>query len=257
MNIKKLINWKIFFILLLGSILSILAIFPYILSLQWDIISQIPLPFPIILLLSIIQNTIIFSIVIFFGLFLSKKIWFWTRYLEEYLVNKKFTNQMKSVFKISVFFWLWTWILIVLIDILFKNIGVVVWWDLSIPIWQWALASFYWWFSEEILLRLFLMSLVIWILNILLKRKENFWIIWSAIIISAILFWIWHLPALASISELTPLVIFRTILLNTIWGIVFWYLYWKQWLESSMIAHFSADIVLQVLLPVMILLMSI
>jgi membrane protease YdiL (CAAX protease family) len=42
-------------------------------------------------------------------------------------------------------------------------------------------------------------------------------------------------------------------LLNAIWGIVFWYLYWKKGLESSMIAHFSADIMLHVFLPIIIL----
>jgi membrane protease YdiL (CAAX protease family) len=38
-------------------------------------------------------------------------------------------------------------------------------------------------------------------------------------------------------------------LLNGIGGVVFGWLYWKKGLESAMIAHFSADIVLHVLLP--------
>jgi len=61
-----------------------------------------------------------------------------------------------------------------------------------------------------------------------------------------------HLPATALITTLTPLVIFRALLLNGIGGVVFGWLYWKKGLESSMIAHFSADITLHVLFPLFI-----
>jgi len=37
--------------------------------------------------------------------------------------------------------------------------------------------------------------------------------------------------------------------LNGIGGIIFGWLYWKKGLESAMISHFSADIVLQVIFP--------
>jgi membrane protease YdiL (CAAX protease family) len=47
---------------------------------------------------------------------------------------------------------------------------------------------------------------------------------------------------------LTTLVVIRTTLLNAIGGIVFGWLYQTRGLESAMIAHFSADIVLPVLL---------
>jgi len=37
--------------------------------------------------------------------------------------------------------------------------------------------------------------------------------------------------------------------LNGLGGLAFGWLYWKQGLESAMIAHFSADIVLHVITP--------
>lgn len=46
---------------------------------------------------------------------------------------------------------------------------------------------------------------------------------------------------------LTPILIVRTIILNGIGGIIFGWLYWKKGLESAMISHFSADIVLHVI----------
>ena len=56
------------------------------------------------------------------------------------------------------------------------------------------------------------------------------------------------LTTLASLVPLTPLVIARTVVLNGLLGIIFGWLYWRHGLEAAMISHFSADIVLHVLL---------
>jgi membrane protease YdiL (CAAX protease family) len=51
------------------------------------------------------------------------------------------------------------------------------------------------------------------------------------------------------VSKLNPLVITRALVLNGVGGLAFGWLYWKQGLESAMIAHFSADVVLHVITP--------
>ena len=43
----------------------------------------------------------------------------------------------------------------------------------------------------------------------------------------------------------------RALLLNGIGGIVFGWLYWKRGLLAAMLAHFSADIVLHVVTPLL------
>jgi len=73
--------------------------------------------------------------------------------------------------------------------------------------------------------------------------------IWLAIIISAVIFGLGHLPITGTLTAITPLVIVRAVLLNGVAGIIFGWLYWKKGLESAMISHFSADIVLQVIFP--------
>jgi hypothetical protein len=40
--------------------------------------------------------------------------------------------------------------------------------------------------------------------------------------------------------ELTPLIIFRTILLNALGGTLFGWLYWRHNLETAMVAHAAA-----------------
>ncbi|PKL71234.1 MAG: CPBP family intramembrane metalloprotease, partial [Methanobacteriales archaeon HGW-Methanobacteriales-2] len=51
---------------------------------------------------------------------------------------------------------------------------------------------------------------------------------------------------------ITPMVIARAIVLNGIGAIIFGWLYWKKGLESAMISHFSADIVLHVMFPLIL-----
>lgn len=73
-----------------------------------------------------------------------------------------------------------------------------------------------------------------------------------SIIFAAIIFGLGHLPATAQIISLNAIVIMRAILLNGLGGIIFGWLYWKKGLESAMIAHFSADIVLHTITPLII-----
>jgi membrane protease YdiL (CAAX protease family) len=51
------------------------------------------------------------------------------------------------------------------------------------------------------------------------------------------------------ITDLTSLVIVRAIVLNGIAGLVLGWLYWKRGLESAMIVHFTADLMILIVLP--------
>lgn len=73
---------------------------------------------------------------------------------------------------------------------------------------------------------------------------------WAAIILAAFLFGVGHLPAATATGmDLTLLLTLRIILLNAVGGIIFGWLYWKKGLEAAVIAHFTADIGLHVVLP--------
>jgi hypothetical protein len=107
------------------------------------------------------------------------------------------------------------------------------------------LASFYGGISEEVLMRLFLMTLVVFLLSSL---SDSAWIYWTGIVAAAFLFGAGHLPASYQIYGKSSIVTFRTILLNMVPGIFFGYLFWKFGIEMAMAAHFCADIVLHVIL---------
>jgi membrane protease YdiL (CAAX protease family) len=102
------------------------------------------------------------------------------------------------------------------------------------------------------------MTAILWVLSKLVKGDiiKNKLVMWSSIIIAALVFGLGHLPITSSLIEITPLVVLRALVLNGIGGVVFGRLYWKKGLEAAMIAHFSADIIIQVGLPLLFIIIS-
>ncbi len=93
---------------------------------------------------------------------------------------------------------------------------------------------------EEVMLRLFWMTLVAFVLWKVFDRKNespSTAILITANIIAALLFAAGHLPATATMIGLSPMIIFRCFLLNGGMGLMFGWLYRKYGLRYSMIAH--------------------
>lgn len=253
-------NWKLFLILLIASIFGVIAVLPYTFTLQGGLPQNLPVPLYDLLTAQIIQNAVIFAVAIFIGLNLAKKIGLGLPVLEGWLEGREVKSYLKSILGISIGLGLLAGILIVGLDYLFAlagvTINVVQAGPLTPPAWQGFLASFYGGINEEIVTRLFLMTLIAWIIFKIKKTEDGKPTntgMWLAIILAAIIFGIGHLPALIATTTLTPLLITRVIILNSVGGIIFGWLYWKKGLESSMIAHFSADIVLHVIMPLIVL----
>lgn len=260
---KNSINWKIYLILLVASILSIIAVLPYAFTLASETIKQASIPLPIIVISSIIQSSILFAFVLFVGLKLSKKFGLWLPILEKYLNTKKIPDEFYIISKKSILYWILVAIIIIFLDFVFSNlwVGIRLWtWQMP-TYWMGFLASFYWWINEEILLRLFFMTFLVWIFSKIIKTDKNIlknnFIMWTSIIVSTVIFGLWHLPITWSVTSITFLVVLRALLLNWVAWIIFGWLYWKKWLESAIIAHFSWDIVLHFLFPVVLMFLTV
>jgi len=115
---------------------------------------------------------------------------------------------------------------------------------------------------EEVLLRLFMMSLLVFLLAKVFLRTHSqgdqvsertipdyFYII--AIFISALLFAAGYLPATAQLLGLSVPIVIRAFMLNGLAGLGFGYLYWKHGLGSAMAAHILTHVLLQLaILPI-------
>jgi membrane protease YdiL (CAAX protease family) len=238
--------WVLFFMMLFGNFASL----PYLLMLSGISISSL-LPESIVqLVLSTLLQQALFTIVLFLGMVLSQKIGMGAPLIESWSEGKKVRKKLLDTAKQSVKIGVLVGVALFMIDaVVFAYLFSMLTEAPGEPyIIEGFLASFYGGIVEEILMRLFLMSLFVWITFKIKKTPKgmptNFGI-WVSIILSSIIFGIGHLSAA---GMLTPVIVTRVVILNGIAGVAFGWLYWKRGLEASMMAHFSADIMLHVVL---------
>ncbi len=121
-----------------------------------------------------------------------------------------------------------------------------------IPIWMRLLVSLYSGIDDELLMRLFLLALVLWIAGKIRRSLEpNGAVFWIANAIVALVFAAAYLPAAAAFIPLTKLVIASLLIANGIGGLVFGYLCRRDGLEAAMLAHFTANVVLHIAGPLL------
>jgi len=249
---KNLINWKLFFILLVTCVITAFMVFPYALALTS---TEIELTYENLLLTGA-QNLVMFAVVIFFGLLLSKPVGMGLPIMQNILEGKNQAKEFKAILLPSIVWGAIAGILIILLSIPFNRlIPELQNSNFHIPAWKALLASFYGGIAEEVLLRLFVVSLLVWITFKIKKNKDGgptVFGIWIAIILAAVVFGLGHLPATAQIVDLNSTVITRAIVLNGVGGVIFGWLYWKKGLESAIISHFTTDIVLHIITPFVI-----
>lgn len=260
---KTIINWRVFFILWIASILASVAVLPYALELQGSTLESmdLPIPLPAVIALQILQSGIILAIIIFAGMFFTSRVGLGTPILDSAARRESVSEKVRAILPVSIGLGVIASLLIVGLDVfvfqpaLLNEFGdsadVLNLQNAQPAAWKGFLASFYGGIAEEIQLRLLVMSFLAWLGRFISKTQEGkptSAVFWIANILAAILFGLGHLPATAMLIPLTPIVITRAILLNGIGGVIFGWLYWKRGLEAAMISHFSADIVLHVLL---------
>ncbi|GIP38663.1 hypothetical protein J31TS4_19430 [Paenibacillus sp. J31TS4] len=113
--------------------------------------------------------------------------------------------------------------------------------------WQGLLAIPYGGIVEEVMARLFLMSLFVLVLGRLIGNQTSM-VYWMAILLAGLLFGAGHLGTVYQMfGSLDAFLVVRTLVLNLIGGLVFGYLYWRRGLEAAIVAHMAADFVLHVL----------
>ena len=99
---------------------------------------------------------------------------------------------------------------------------------------------------EEVMLRLFMLSLIAFILQKIFAREKELpttGILIVANVIAALLFAAGHLPATAILMGITPMILLRCFLLNGGFGLLFGWLYRKYGLRYAMLAHGGSHVI--------------
>lgn len=171
------------------------------------------------------------------GKFLAKKIGLW----------KKLEFSKKSVSAILLVTILGGFAFIMADHLIFNNFSDIIKASYKAkPTIEYIIASIiYGGVVEEVMLRLFFMSLIAFIIQKVSKKKEiNNKILILSNVIAALLFAAGHLPATYTMmAPVTPMIIFRCFLLNGGFGLMFGRLYRKHGIHCAMIAHSGVHIV--------------
>lgn len=95
--------------------------------------------------------------------------------------------------------------------------------------------------SEELVMRYGLMSFIVWLgIKVTGRDRPGPALVWSALLVVAVLFGAGHLPVMAQLAPLTLPIVLRTIVLNAAVGVLAGWLYWRRGLEAAMLAHAAA-----------------
>jgi membrane protease YdiL (CAAX protease family) len=267
-NNNKRYNWKLFGVLFGAALLGVVCLFPYLLDtlLKLPDIAQLLAtfdkprpdapgvhPLVTILIMQFLQMAVLLIPAVGLGVLLANKIGCGAPLVESWLAGEKITARNWSVIRSSIAMGAGVGLVVLLLLVfvfmpLVPPLRTIL--AADIALWKRFLAAFYGGITEEVLLRLFLFSLIAWLLGLIRRAPDGppgAGVMWSANVLAAIIFGLAHLPSsiMAGIP-ITPLLVFAVLTLNGIVSLTFGYLYWKRGLEAAMIAHFFTDVVLYV-----------
>jgi membrane protease YdiL (CAAX protease family) len=249
--------WSQFLLIFALGLFGALAVMPYAFAMNKERISQAPLPKPVMLAVSLLQNAILIAIAAFVGLWAAERTSLGAPVIFSALSGETVLTEIARYLPVALLLSAGAWVsMLVLERFVFGPYMPQVLYQASakIQLWKRILASFYGGLTEEILMRLFLMNLLAWLLSLVWSTPAGTPVvgaIWTANVLAALLFGLGHMPATAALTKLTPWVVARGVVLNGIAGIVFGYLFWQYGLLAAMIAHFTMDILVQVITPML------
>ena len=225
---KRPFNWRALWILVVLQLLGNLAAIPFLRATNkpvepvsaWILWTAVSVP------------------IVGIGLYLAGRIGLGVPLVEGQLEGKEALDWARSVFALSL-------IVAIAGSVPFLLVNLNVDPETLPPSWTLFLASVKAGVREEIFMRLFLMTIFAWLAGLLQREQDGRpgpRAMWFAVILSAFLFGLGHIDEVVPSPEIYDALV-GILLVTTIFGIVFGWLYWKQGLESAILAHFMVDAV--------------
>lgn len=248
----------VFVVLVVSGVFGAIAVMPYAFTLNQEQLATVPFSKQKLIMLSLLQATILVVVATGLGLLMSQDIGLGAPIIEAIVTDGIVPSDIGSWIILAIVIGGGSGILVVVINqyVFMPHLPAAFHKAQNrLALWKRFLAGFYGGITEEILTRLFLMTLFTWLISRVwatsdgLPTEGGYWL---GIILAAILFGIGHLPATRALAPLTPLIIVRALVLNGLVALGTGYLYWQYGLLIAMIAHFTADMVLHIFAPMFI-----
>ena len=247
---------RLFVILFLAGFAGVLSILLIDLSAVISILplldnSNVPPITPLIKILSLIQPSILLALAVLIGVALASKIGLSSPVAEAAASGGNIGAALKSQIVPGVIGGVLGGTAIVLTSLLWspllppEAVTRVSAWQKVVPLPTRLLSGG---ITEELLLRWGFMTLLIWAAWRLLQKsaiRPGNGVYIGAIVISSLVFGIGHLPiAYVIFPAISGSLMLFVIVVNSLFGVIAGYLFWKKGLESAMIAHVLAHLVM-------------
>lgn len=234
----------------LAGVVATLLLFPYLLLMMPLKFAALPQPWWIVMLAQALQAGILCVLLGWIGLTLGARHGLDAPWLRAWVTGATPIRKGPGRWRHSLTLGIATGLLVSTVGLLFPHTPELTQARSLEWAWRGALASFYGGIVEETESRLFLVSLLVWLLAWFNRRRAAPWMFVTAIVLAALTFGAGHLPnAFAAGMSLAPLTVIRIVLLNALAGLVAGAVFWRWGFEHAIVMHFGADLMLHVALP--------
>ncbi|MTH55563.1 CPBP family intramembrane metalloprotease [Bacillus mangrovi] len=247
--------WRSFIFFLLVGVLAVLSLLPMQIELLPQQLEElgVPLELPVetMALLTLLNPLLLIIAGLLIGHFLAERTGFHSFIYEKDRYGKPLFPKVRAIFKISALLGVMGGVLIITADTILQpflpealHLSNA---EASLGVFDLATRLLYGGIAEELMLRWGVMTLLVFILWKIFQRKKNqpsSFIVWTGMILSALLFGLAHYGATAAAVDMTALIFVRMLFLNGLVGIIYGWLYWKKGLEAGMIAHMATHVTL-------------
>jgi hypothetical protein len=249
---RRKFPWFHFSILTGLGVLGIFAVFPLVLAAYSEKLANISVPIPLLIVLQTLQGAVLLGGATALGLILGRKAGLTTPLLDALENRCGALVVLKRILPLALLGGGAAFVVVILSLPIFKPYLPLPSHPVNIAPWKGLLAALYGGVDEEIFLRLFLMTLLAWLLSLKWRSKDGSVgkaVLLTANVIAALVFGAGHLPVMAAVRPLTPAVVAMALSLNGVGGVILGCLYISRGLEAAMLAHCLADILLHFVKP--------
>ena len=248
--------WRVFWVLLAAAIFGVFALLPYVLVLFERVAKNaagVETSSTLFVVMQVLHLTLIFGAAIALGLLVVGRVGLQLPLLRRWLEGDA-TEVRAGAVRVALIAGIAVGVYTVLALYGFVIPRIPQWpSEAAMPWWTRVLICFYGAINEELLMRLFVLGLLLWIVKKITRseaplRGASFWF---ANVAAAVIYGAAYLPAAASVAHLTSFAIVAIVLLKAVAGVVFGDLFRRFGLETVMLAHFVSDILIHVVGPLL------
>src|SRR5512140_3078456 len=168
---KHAINWKLFAVLLAAGVAAGTMVMPYLFALSPSLARHFT---PVVIVAQTIQFLLLFSVAIFLGLYLGKRVGLGAPILENLVNGATKSEALKPILGLSIGGGVLAGWLIILLSFFFPGVTLTLLkTEAAIALWKTFFASFYGGIAEELLMRLFLVTFLVWLSWTIRKTSDG------------------------------------------------------------------------------------